>query len=210
MAKLIAPFNPEEFNPEQSAGALPVGKHPVVIVGDEVKATKNNDGGFLQLTLRIIDGPSAGVEGPYRLNLYSNSEAATRIAHNQLSALCYVTGQFKLGPNGDDTSVLHNIPFIIDVALQPGEEAKEKGYTEVKKVYDINGNEPKKGASASQPAQTAQTNTAWGKPAEQATTQAAGWSQPTQQASQEQPQTQKPAWGQPTGAGTTTAPWAKK
>jgi hypothetical protein len=70
MAQLISPFNPNNYNPEQSAGQLPLGKHPVVIESSEVKANKANDGGYLQFNLKIIDGPNAGITGPYRLNLY--------------------------------------------------------------------------------------------------------------------------------------------
>lgn len=152
MTRLSNPFDATQVDPTQGASQFPVGKHPVVIVHDEIRANKNQDGGLAALTLRITDGPSKGMEGEYRLNLYNKSEKAAEIAHKQLSALCHVTGVYKI----EDLRQLHNIPFIIEVALQKDPEAAAKGYTEVKKVYDMNGNEPGKQNAGQQGAQTAQ------------------------------------------------------
>lgn len=163
MARLSNPFDATQVDPTQGASQFPVGKHPVVIVHDEIRANKNQDGGLAALTLRITDGPSKGIEGEYRLNLYNKSEKAAEIAHKQLSAICHVTGVYKI----EDLRQLHNIPFIIEVALQKDPEAAAKGYTEVKKVYDMNGNEPGKQNAGQQGAQTTQSapqssGNAWG------------------------------------------------
>jgi len=148
--QLYQPFDATQFDPSQSAGQLPVGKHPVVIIDSEVKPTTDNQSGLLELTLQIIDGPSKGMTGAYRLNLYNTkSQQAVEIAHKQFSAVCYVIGVF----NVKDSQQLHNIPFIVEVALQKNSEAAEKGYTQVVRVYDRNGNEPGK-AGAGAPAQT--------------------------------------------------------
>lgn len=169
MAQLISPFNPNNYNPEQSAGQLPLGKHPVVIESSEVKANKANDGGYLQFNLKIIDGPNAGITGPYRLNLYHADQTTCEIANRQLSAVCHVVNVF-----GDLTSTdpLHNIPFIVEVVPQKNKPE----YTQVSKVFDINGNEPGKA------------------PAGQAQTQ-----QPQNQQQQQQGNGQQ--WGQPTSGG---------
>ncbi len=155
MAQLIAAFNAKDFDPTQGGGgSLPIGKHPVVIVESEVKANGANDGGYLELLLKIIDGPMTGTTGAYRLNLYNKSEKAVEIAHRQFSALCHVVGVY----NVQDTQALHNLPFVIDVAFQKGHEpgaVDAKGYTEVKKVFDINGNEPGKAGAGQQAAQPA-------------------------------------------------------
>ena len=152
MAQLIQAFNAQQYDPTQGGGSLPVGRHPVIIESSEVKANKANDGGYLQLNLKLIDGPQMGTTGAYRLNLYHSNPQTAEIAHRQLSAICHVIGVF----NVQDSQQLHNIPFIAEVGLQKGEEAAQKGYTEVKKVFDINGNEPGKagqGAPAAQPQQ---------------------------------------------------------
>lgn len=228
--QLLEPFNPYDHNPEQGEGQLPVGKHPVVINGAEVKATKNNDGGMIVLMLQIIDGPLKGATGPYRLNLYNKSEQAVKIARSQLSALCYVTQRFQLGQNGTDLSPLFNVPFIIEVVPQVANE----NYTEIKKVFDINGNEPKAqgggqaaqaqqngGFAQQQPQNNAgnfqQNNQPAHGAATPATTTAWGGGNASVEPNQQQQPQQGSAWGggQPGGnngfggAGGTKPAWAK-
>lgn len=192
--QLLERFNPYDHNPEAPVGGnLPVGKHPVVITAAEVAATKDNTGGMVVFTVQIIDGPAKGSDGVYRLNLYNSSEKAKKIAHSQLSAICYVTGQFQLGQNGDDLSVLFNKPFMVDVGLQAGNDQ----YTEVKAVMDMSGNKPKAGGQAQQqPAQ----NQGFGAPQNtqqpQQNQNQGGWGGNNQQPAQ-QPQNNgnQPAWG---------------
>ena len=202
MAQLIQAFNAQQYDPTQGGGSLPVGRHPVIIESSEVKANKANDGGYLQLNLKLIDGPQMGTTGAYRLNLYHSNPQTAEIAHRQLSAICHVIGVF----NVQDSQQLHNIPFIVEVGLQKGEEAAQKGYTEVKKVFDINGNEPGKagqGAPAAQPQQQpAQGGFGQQQPAQQPAAQpqgdapAWGGGQPAQQQPQGAPAGNAPAWGQ--------------
>lgn len=200
MAQLIQPFNAQSVDPSQSAGSLPIGKHPVIIESSEVKPNKENNGGYLQLNLRIIDGPQKGAGGPYRLNLYHSNPQTVEIAHKQLSAVCHVVGVFML----QDSTQLHNLPFIIDV----GPQKNDAQYTEVKKVFDIAGNEPGK-AGAPAPAaapQAAIPQAGFGQQqqqppaamqAAQAQAAAPAWGapQPQQQAQAPAAGTQQPAWG---------------
>ena len=199
MAQLIQAFNAQQYDPTQGGGSLPVGRHPVINESSEVKANKANDGGYLQLNLKLIDGPQTGTTGAYRLNLYHSNPQTAEIAHRQLSAICHVIGVF----NVQDSQQLHNIPFIVEVGLQKGEEAAQKGYTEVKKVFDINGNEPGKagqGAPAAQPQQQPAAQGGFGQqqPAAQPQGNAPAWGggQPAQQQPQGAPAGNAPAWGQ--------------
>ena len=181
MALLATPFDANQYDPTQSAGGMPIGKHIVQIVGSEIMATKTDEGsGMLVLTLEIIDGPQKGIKGPYRLNLYNANETAKRIAHQQLSAVCHVTGVY----NVTNTQQLHGIPFMVDV--QP--QKNDPQYTDVKKVFDVNGNEPLKGGQPAQPAQLAAPT--YNAPPSQAPKQ-----QP--QAPPAQQQAQQPAWAPP-------------
>ena len=234
MAQLLQAFNAQQFDPKQGGGSLPVGRHPCIIESSEVKANKANDGGYLQLNVKLIDGPQMGTTGAYRLNLYHSNPQTAEIAHRQLSAICHVIGVF----NVQDSSQLHNIPFIIEVGLQKGEEAAQKGYTEVKKVFDINGNEPGKagqGAPQAQPQQQPaaqggfgqqqpaqqpqqpQSGAAWGgQPAQQPAAQpqgnapAWGGGQPAQQPAAQQPAQQAGGWQQGGGAPAGGAPWGQR
>jgi hypothetical protein len=186
MAQLLAPFNAHEVEPAGTGGGqLPVSDkvgHLVVIVGSEIVPTKANDGGMLKLDLEIVEGPFRGDTGPYRLNLYNPNETAARIAQQQLSALCHVTGVF----NVQDSAQLHNIPFRAIVALQKGDNPN--GYTEIKGVLDAAGNQPGKAGQAA-PAQAAQPAPA-GAPA----VASPAWSQ-------------QPA---PAGAPAVSPPWGQK
>lgn len=192
MAQLLQAFNAQQYDPTQGVGGLPVGKHPVIIESSEVKANSKNDGGYLQLNLKIIDGPSAGSVGAYRLNLYHQNQQTVEIAHRQLSAVCHVVGVF----NVQDTQQLHNIPFIVEVDFQKGDEARQKGYTEVKRVFDINGNEPGKAGQGQQQAQP--QGFGQQQPAQQPQQPQGGaaWGQqPQQPAAQPQQPGNGPAWG---------------
>lgn len=224
--QLLQPFDARNIDPTQMGGSLPVGRHPVIIEKSEIAENSAKDGGFLALTLKIIDGPQAGQTGVYRLNLYNKSPQACDIANRQLSAICHVTGVFQV----NHADQLHNIPFLIEVDFQKGDEARAKGYTEVKKVFDRNGNEPGKppaqqnaqpagagfGQQPQQPQQPQQqpqqqpaTGAAWGgapaqgqPAAQQPAAGGAAWGQgqPQQQPAQQQPaQGQQPAWGAPQG-----------
>ena len=186
MAQLIQPFNANNFDPTQGVGGLPIGRHPVIVESSEVKANKANDGGYLQLNLKVIDGPQAGIVGAYRLNLYHSNPQTVEIANRQLSAISHVTGVYMI----QDSAQLHNIPFIVEV----GPQKNDAQYTEVKKVFDINGNEPGKtpqGGGAAQP----QNNGGFGGQQQQPNNgqqggqQSAGWQQPGGN------QTQQPAQG---------------
>lgn len=226
MAQLMQAFDATKFDPSQGLPQMPVGKHPVVIVNDEIKPTKDNSGGYLELTLQIIDGPAKGQQGAYRLNLYNQSQQAVEIAHRQFSAICHAVGVFQV----TDGRQLHNIPFMVEVGLQKDPEAAQKGFTEVKRIFDRNGNEPGKagsGAPAAQPAQQqpTQQQPAWGQPAGGQPAQSAqqppqgggqpAWGQPAGQPAQPAQQPNQGGWGQPAGqpgnaapAGN-QAPWAR-
>ena len=157
MAQLLEMFDATQIAPEQSGSSpqLPLGKHPVVIVESEVKATKAGDGGYLAFVLEVIDGPARGERGIMRLNLYSSSEKAKIRAQGQASALSHVTGIYKW----QDTNLLHNKPFVVDVGTsQLTDEQKTAQlagqsvtpFTQVNKILDMQGNEPGKAPNQQQ------------------------------------------------------------
>lgn len=179
-------FDATQYNPEQGTGQFSPGRHLVVIEGDEIKKANGSDGGYLEFKLKGVN-QSQGEQGAYRLNLYNNGANAAKtveIANRHLSAVCYAVG--VLGINGD-TSVLWNLPFMIDVAYQKGhnpatdgEEAK--GYTEIKRVLTANGEEIKAGMQPGGSGGGQQTAFGQG--------QAGNFQQPQQQ--QQQQQVQQP------------------
>lgn len=130
-------FNTAGIQPKfGGGGGLPIGKHPVIIYNTKLEATQSGTGGKMVLQCEVIDGPMKGAKGDENLTLQHSNPTVVRISSEQLTAICYVIGM----PNGiqNDTSELHNKPFVIEVAPQ-----KDKPeYTEIVAVYDMNGNEP--------------------------------------------------------------------
>lgn len=133
-------FNSQGVEPQYGgAGGLPLGKHPVVIVATDLKPTKDNTGGYLELTMEAIDGPAKGLQQVDRLNLHNKNETAVRIANQQLSAYCHVTGVYAF----NQTEELHGKPFVVEIV--PRKDNPNQG--EVGKLFDMNGNEPGKAGS---------------------------------------------------------------
>jgi hypothetical protein len=148
-------FNSQQFQPNYGGGGanLPPGKHKVVIVDSRGEQNTSGTGGFLALDLTPIEGPLVGQKHTDRLNLHHTNPKVVQIANEQLSAYCHVLGKFQF----NDTAELHNIPFVVEIGWQkghePGSEAHPNGgYTEVKTLYDVNGNTPGKAGSGPAPA----------------------------------------------------------
>lgn len=214
-------FNAQQHDPQYGVGggALPAGKNKVVISATEIKPTKDGQNGYLALTLTGIEGPGNGISMVDRLNVYHANPQTVGIANQQLSAYCHVTGKL----NFNDTDELKNIPFIVEV----GPQKNTPEYMEVKRLFDINGNEPGKSGAGPQvnaqpqPFQQApQVGQTWSPQSQTQTAPAAAppWAQPgptqaapAQQApwQPQQPAPQSQGW-QPSQAAPTGPAWGPR
>ena len=195
-------FDATQYNPQQGPSALPVSDSqgwPVRIVASEAKPTKDGKGGYLELTLEIIDGQFKGTRGADRLNIWNQFQEAVDIAFRRLSAYCHVIGKYRIGQSEE----LHNQPFRVVVRQQKNNPE----YTEIYTILDINGNPPGKAgalAAAPQPA-------AWQAAPAQETP--AAWQAPQGAAPVTAPQPDNPVSSGPWQAGgekpPATAPWNK-
>lgn len=199
-------FDASQFEPSQGGGAHPVGKFPATISNTAIKPTKSGDGGLFEVEFSTQAGSISN-----RYNLWNKNLQAVEIAQKQLSALCYATGIFKLDFR-NDAAVLRGAKLIIEVDNQKNKDGTPNGYVEVKKVYDLNGNEPGRSSPApqtasQQPQQPAQQvapapsngNGGWGTPAPQnapAPTAAPqqGWSAGPTNTTNAAPAGNKPPW----------------
>lgn len=193
------PFDVRSVEPSSFAPPPPMDKYHVRIIDGEAKPTNDGTGGYLELTLEILDpGPFQGRHIPYRLNIFSASKQAQEIAYRQMSAVGHVLQQWNL----QDVRQLCGIPFIAQI----GPQKDSPQYSNVFGVFDINGNAPGKAAQAAPgafpPAQAPPANAAppaWGAPpvapAAPATVPfvAPVWGAPAA------PPTAAPAWGPPAG-----------
>lgn len=139
--QLAIPIDPTKIKPLSGNGQLPISGaagHVVVITGEKVEQTSGGQGQWmLVLSLQIVEGPSQGETGVIRLNLGNSSPKAVEMATRELSSICHVVGWMQ---PLTQTEVLFNKKFRVVVGIQ--EKEAEKGYTEVKKILDINGNAP--------------------------------------------------------------------
>jgi len=206
-------FNAQQYQPNQGmSGHPPASKAQATITGTAIKENASKDGGFFEVEFTTPMGTQI-----HRYNVWNKTPKAVEIAHGQLSALCHATQRFQIDWTNEGAA-LRGAQCLIDVGYQKGEEpTPEKpagGYTELKKVYDLGGNEPGKASQVqAQPQQqvqpqvqpmVAQQNGAW--------PQAGGQPQVTQQQPQQQ---QPPAGGQPwqPGGGApagNTPPWGAR
>lgn len=203
-------FNANQFEPSQSGGGHPPAlKVPFTVTNTAIKENSSKDGGFFEVEFTSPQGSII-----HRYNIWNKTPKAVEIAHGQLSALCRATGRYQIDWTNEGAA-LKGGQGLMDVGYQKGEEPSPdnpnaKGYTELKKVYDMAGNEPGKTGQAQPQVQpqsqqnapmTQQSGGGWG--------QGGGQPQATQQASN-QPQGQ--AWqpqsgGAPAGG---SPPWGNR
>lgn len=113
-----------------TGGSLPLipnGQYPAVIVASELKATKNNDGHYLALTVVITHGQYQGTEFIERLNIINKNIKAVEIAYKTLARISEAVGMQQ---TPSDSVQLHNKPFFIDVATEAGEAYKDNSGVE--------------------------------------------------------------------------------
>lgn len=106
----LAGFDASKVQPA-SFEPLPIGTYKVVIEKSQMKPTKNGDGQYLNLQLKVIDGQYKGRVLFDLLNLQNKNETAAAIAAGTLSAICHALNIIR--PN--DSSELHGKPMLVDV-----------------------------------------------------------------------------------------------
>lgn len=149
-------FDARQVEPKQGGGRHPIGnKFPFRITHTEAKPVKTEPGQQPKGGLFAVEFTSPAGSIVFNYNLWNESEQARKIANEQLSALCHATGIFHLDFRNDGKALMGG-QGLMDIGFQKGNEPSaekpEGGYVEIKKVYDINGNEPGKA-----PAQSAQS-----------------------------------------------------
>ncbi len=123
------PFDANEVEPAAPRSAIPAGDYQVVIIESEEKPNSKQTGTYLQFTMEVIEGQHKGSKLWARLNLVNPSDVAVGIARAELSSICRAVGVMK--PH--DSSDLHNLPFVVKVALEKRKDNGElsnviKGY----------------------------------------------------------------------------------
>lgn len=124
---------PQRFNvadvPESEFELIPPGTYKAMIVESEMKATKDGQGAYLEMKIQLEDGKSI----KERLNIQNKNETAVTIAYQTLAKICKACNKTSV----QNTDELHNIRFMIEVAVEKGKPYKDKDGVE-KQGYDQN------------------------------------------------------------------------
>ena len=146
MNGMTGSFDATQFAPRQGGEGHPVGMYQFTITDTKIVPTKDSTGGMFVVE---FTSPNGSISNRY--NIWNNSAKAVEIAHGQLAALCHAVGIFKVDWQNEG-AILRGAKGQMKIDYQKGEEpTAEKptgGYVEIKKVYDVNGNEPGKAPRA--------------------------------------------------------------
>lgn len=224
-------FDARQYQPQQGFGGHPAGMFNFAITNTYGKQNSSGQGYHFVVEFTSDQGR---IENRYNL-WHQTSPQTVEIANKELSALCHAVGIFLVNfPTNQDGSP--NLQMF-GAELRGGkgrmEVAPQKNnpeYMEVKRVFDVNGNEPGKPVQGQQQPQGG--NGGWGAQPQQQTPQTqpnppqnppmvqqpgGGWGQPApQQQPPQQPQQPAPqagGWSNPppnnagTGAAPNKPPW---
>jgi hypothetical protein len=128
-------FNAADVPPNDVLEAIPAGWYNVMIDYSETKPTKNGRGSYLELSLKVLDGPYAGRKVFDRLNLQNDNAQAVEIAYRQLSAYCHATGVIQV----QDSQQLHGIPFMAKIAIETDSTGQYEPSNKVKTAKKLEG-----------------------------------------------------------------------
>lgn len=125
-------FDASTVAPASAPEPLETGWYPANIIMTEQKPTKNNDGGYLEITNRISTGQYAGRTLKDRLNLWNKSQQAVDIAYSQLSAITHATagargGNLRIGVAAE----FHGAPLEVYVKKVPRDDKPDLMTNEV-------------------------------------------------------------------------------
>jgi len=126
MAELDRGFKASDYEDMGTFTLLPAGTYKAAMVGSEWKETKSGNGEYLDCKFQVIDGQYKGTFVSTKLNLHNTNETAVKIARSELATICRAIGIDM----PTDSSLLHNKPILIEVAIEPG----TNGYKDSNKI----------------------------------------------------------------------------
>jgi hypothetical protein len=146
-------FNPADFNTEDNFDPVPAGVYVASITESVMKDTRENNGKYLKLTWKILEGPYANRLVWENINLVNKNPEAVEIAKNTLAKVCKACG---INRPVNDSSELHGIPCKVKVSIRPAKDGYDAS-NDVKGHKLLESNVP---AVATAPAQVPTQSTA--------------------------------------------------
>ena len=107
-------FNAGSEAPKDVFEPIPVGWYPAVVVKSDLVPTKNKDGHYINMQIKIIGEKYSGRVVFAKFNVDNKNQQAVQIAENQLARLSHAVGVTKWS----DTEELHDKPFAVRIGVQ--------------------------------------------------------------------------------------------
>lgn len=152
----------------------------IAMTANEYKQNKKQNGHGLNLQFQILEGEFAGRNLWSLLNLDNPNADTVRIAQAELKEILVATDM--LGKFGDDVDVLHNIPMIATIIVEPPQYEKDANDNDTKTVKYKAKNKISKYAPVmpgyEKPAEAAKPQTTAAKPTPTGATPAANTGKP--------------------------------
>lgn len=199
-------FDARSVQPQQGMSGHPAGMFGFTITNTYLQENSAKTGAML-----VVEFTSDAGRIENRYNVSNPNPQAVEIAQKELSALCHAVNIYQVpypkNPDGTPNMqmgghTLRGGRGRMEVAPQTDKQGKPNGYMEVKKVFDVNGNEPGKPGVQPQPQTQPQGVQQQSQPMQQNTN--GGWSQGPSAQPQQQPTQQGnpgPAWSNQGGGG---------
>lgn len=160
-------FDATQVEPNTRPPALPTDWYNVMISQGEIKPVRDNPNhAYLELGMKVLDGPASGRMVFDRLNLWNSNPTAAKIAQETLSAICRSIGVFQVS----DAQQLFGRPLMARVVLKPAADGRDeqnevKGYAQIGEKQSMNagGGAPVPGGPIAPPTQAPPAQP-WGNP----------------------------------------------
>lgn len=129
---MIGAIDFEQVEDRKDFGLIPPQDVVMAITNSEYKPNSKNTGHALNLEFQILDGEFTGRKLWAMLNLDNPSADAVRIAQAELKQI--LTATEMLGKFGQDVTVLHNIPMIGTLEVDPERTVNGQTYKAKNKI----------------------------------------------------------------------------
>ncbi|HUS51137.1 MAG TPA: DUF669 domain-containing protein [Candidatus Paceibacterota bacterium] len=106
-------------NVKENDGAgrvIPAGEYKVVIIGDQIKDTKDGKGKQFVPKLQIIEGDYCGVILKDYINIKNPSSACQAIGEGTIKRICRIVGEPY--PMTRENSYLYGIPMMVTISIK--------------------------------------------------------------------------------------------
>lgn len=148
MADLGIDFNVADV-PEDEFERLPPGRHLVQVIDSKAEDNKQGTGKLATFDMVVIQGELEGRHWFERVNYLHNNDTAQRIGQQTLAKIFKACGH----EGARDTSIIHDIPFWIDVVDRWNKKANNGAGANERVISSFEPYDP--GAASARPVQQA-------------------------------------------------------